>query len=182
MSESKGKIVVIASNRKGFKIEGDEAWFNAPSEELLKGFAKGDIVILNWDKDKSSRKVTNIAREVVAKPAVQTVVKESGVVTGPVCNVCGKVMKNDKFKTCFLCNKQGLKPAGTVETPKEETKSTYQSKSNYGSPEDVAGKEVGCAANCASAILAGRQEDPATLLEMFRLLCDGILDHIRTLK
>jgi DNA-directed RNA polymerase subunit RPC12/RpoP len=85
------------------------------------------------------------------------------------CKSCGKELKDNKYEVCFECSQKG-------------NKSTNFNKTSYGSPEDIAGKEIGCAANCAATILSGRQEDPETLLEMFRTLMNGILDHIRMTK
>lgn len=110
----------------------------------------------------------------------------------PKCEVCGKELKDDKYKLCFMCNKKKA-----AEKPKEEPKiedkpktelaqekprEQYNSGTKYGSAEDIAGKEVGCAANCAATILSGRQEQPETLLEMFRILHNAILEHIRASK
>jgi len=173
MPEVKGKLIVKASNGKGFKIEGDEGWFNANDEaaKYLAKFEKGDVLVVTWEKDKVSRKVTKVVK-------AEEIKKEENPAAF-TCEDCGATLKDGKYKKCYMCNKKA--PAKTEtksDTGSSGTGSSGWTKSNYGSAEDVAGKEVGCSANCAASILAGRQEDPETLLEMFRILCNGILEHV----
>lgn len=94
-----------------------------------------------------------------------------------VSHICTKIMKAE----AKAVEPTPAPTASSVSTPKTYTQ-PFVNKTGYGSPEDVAGKEVGCAAGCAANILSGRQEDVDTLIEMFRVLTNGILEHIRSLK
>jgi len=142
----------------------------------------GTDVEVEYFKKGVKKEVTKITAVTSAPQAQAPAPQQSEVSAGPKCNVCGKALKDGKYKTCFMCNKkkQAEKPAAEAAST-EAPKASY-SKSNYGSAEDVAGKEVGCAAGCAASILAGRQEQPEVLLEYFRVLMNGILEHIRASK
>lgn len=141
-----------AGNGRGFLLEGNESWFNASK-------------------------------------AVEPYLAKIEVGTAVVVEYFKKGIKQEATKIYASASK----PLTTEVIPKVETTSTQAAQPHvekpyvpriggYGSPEDVAGKEVGCAAGCAASALAGRQEDPETLLEMWRILFAGILDHIRANK
>jgi len=183
----KGKLQRKAGNGKGFLVEGVDGWFNT-SEAATPYLAKievGTEVEVDYFKKGVKKEVTKIVVVETATPSAQAAVApKTTSVTGSTCAVCGKAMKDDRFKVCFMCNKQGKKAPSETHTSATETETkTYSSSgSRYGSAEDVNGKEVGCAAGCAASILAGRQEQPDVLLEHFRVLMNGILEHIRLLK
>jgi hypothetical protein len=211
-----------AKNGKGFLLNGYEEWFNADekAELILAKIDEGTEVEVTFFKKGVNRIVTLIK-------IVGGAMSEAKTEAGFKCEVCGKELKDGKFKKCFMCNKKGatkkeepketekkgpytncaicgkeLKGKG-VNYPncwdckdkesKEETKTEavaeqpvkkeWTSKSNYGSAEDVAGKEVGCAANCAAQILAGAGVGEVDeVLQRFRVLFNGILEHIRMNK
>jgi len=174
--EVTGKIAVKAGNGKGFKIDGQDGWFNATDtvKPYLAKMEKGDDVVVTYEKKGVSKNVTKITKA-GGSPAPAEVKSEVTKGTGtPVCEDCGKELKTDKYPKCYVCGKKAFKGKAPA--------NSYGSKSNYGTAEDIAGKEVGCAANCASTILSGRTEDPDALLELFRILSNGILEHIRALK
>lgn len=153
--QCKGKLLVVARNKRGFKVEGNDNWFNATEAVVpyLEKIPVNTEVIVTYNKKgirQEAIKIVPVKKEVPAR------------------KVANKSEKRDLSK---------------IKTEDETEKiATSRPTGYYGSPEDIAGKEVGCAANAAAAILSGRQEDPETLLEMFRILCNGILEHIRTLK
>ena len=190
------KVTNKSKTNKGLQFEGQEGWFSVP--EKLVTFAekinKGDTVEVTYIKK-------GVFKNVVYLSATTTQVKTEEpketpkTTTGFNCTVCGAELKDGKYKKCFNCNKKAKEspveekkePVTTTGTqvfdePQKETTRWTPGKSNYGSPEDIAGKEVGCAANCAAAILAGRPEDPETLLELWRTLFNGILEHIKLNK
>lgn len=174
-------IVVITSkagNKKGFKIEEDkDQWYTANKEAIddLAKVEKGDKVEITFVKNGVFRNVSKITK------VTETKVEEPKEESKFKCEDCGKALKDDTYKKCYMCNKKA--PAKTrIIDETEKDKGERKSTSNYGSAEDVAGKEVGCAANAAASILAGRQEDPEGLLELFRILFNGILEHIRNSK
>lgn len=172
-------ILVKAGNKKGFMIEGEkDQWYTAKDSaiEQLANVEKGDVVEITYKKNGTFRNVSKIE-----KVTVKQEVKESA--TGYVCEDCGKPLKDDKYKKCFLCNKKNPTPKKTeVIDEGDKGKDTGWKKSNYGSAEDVAGKEVGCAANCASRAVVGVSQDPEELLQAWRILFNGMLDHIRATK
>ena len=193
------KVVNKSKNNKGLQFEGQEdAWFSVP--EKLVGYStkieKGDTVEITYIKKGTFRNVIGIYLTPGEKKE-ETPTTEAKKETGFNCTECGAVLKDGKYKKCFSCNKkakenpvkeeQGDAPgtaSGTkvFDEPEQGKEGWKPGKSNYGSPEDIAGKEVGCAANCAAAILAGRPEDPGALLELWRTLFNGILEHIKLSK
>jgi hypothetical protein len=145
--EVTGKLIAKAGNGKGFKIEGEEGWFNASdaAAKFLANIEKGAEVIVTYEKKGVGKNVSKITQVQTEKPVEK---------------------------------KEAL--TATASKPAWQPKTEF--KSNYGSPEDVIGKEVGCAAGVAATMLTGRQEDPETILEMWKVLTVGVLEHIRSLK
>jgi hypothetical protein len=186
----KAKITRKAKNGKGFMLEGYENWFNATdkTEPFLAKIEVGKVVEISYFKKGVKSEVTLIKE--VSGGATETKTESpqedtNGTYTN--CSVCGKELKGKgvNYPKCWDCKDKAPKEKAYInrrEKEESEPKKEWTSKSNYGSAEDVAGKEVGCAANCAASILAGRQEDPDTLLEIFRILFNGILEHIRANK
>jgi hypothetical protein len=170
--EVKGKLVAKAGNGKGFKVEGQEGWFNAGDAVVpyLAKIEKGAEVIVTFEKKGVAKNVTKIvkagATTTTTKPEAS---KES---TGFECEDCHKPLKDGKFKKCFMCNKKA--PKESKHTP-EDGKRTY-----FGSPEDIAGKQRGCALGAAADLLSGRPEDPETLAEMTLVVAQKLLDWLRS--
>ena len=191
------KVTNKSKTNKGLQLEGQEGWFSVPDKLVTyaEKLNKGDVVEVTYIKKGAFQNVLGLYPvSTTPKEGTKEEPKvEEKIPTEFSCTVCGVGLKDGTFKKCFNCNKKA-KEAPKVEEKKEEPAKTQvfddktkkepwvPQKTNYGSAEDIAGKEVGCAANCASAILAGRQEDPETLLEMFRILFGGILEHIRANK
>ncbi len=211
------KLTRIANTGKGFQLEGVDGWFNATdkSKVYLEKIAIGTVIDVDYFSKGTFRTAIVIA-PAKAQEQTKPEAKQETKTTEYKCSICGKVLKDNKYPTCWDCkdkNKPEKPEERKVEPPKKEepskviytckscgkelkdnkyevcfecsqkgNKPTSFNKTGYGSAEDIAGKEVGCSANCASTILSGRQEDPETLLEMFRTLMNGILDHIRMTK
>jgi len=176
--EISGKIIAKAGNGKGFKISSVDGWFNASAaaSSFLSKVEKGDEVTVAYEKKGVSKICTKITKSSAKGNNTQS--EEQLEVSEFVCEECGKALKDGKYKKCWACNQKSPK----TEASKSSDKPYIPRVGGYGSAEDIAGKEVGCAAGVAGNILSGRQEDPETLLEMFRILSNGILEHIRSLK
>ncbi len=124
--EIKGVVQTIAGNRRGFIITGSEGWFNV-DDKLLVGFNKGDSVIVTYELNGKQKKAYMVATDgpktdVIVGPETKKepitevkneIVKDSPAVkykehqkssTGFVCSVCGKELKDGKFKKCYDCN------------------------------------------------------------------------------
>jgi len=178
------KLIKKAKNGKGFQLEGYEGWFNAndKSEPFLAKIGEGVMVEVGFFKKGVKREVTLIRETASTGVTKQPETKETAK---SKCKVCGADLKDDKYPTCWGCKDKLPKEEGYVNKKEElenKEKTNTFNKIGYGSAEDIVGKEVGCAANCAATILSGRQEDLETLLEMFRILFNGILEHIRSNK
>lgn len=177
--QEQGTIVCKKGDNKAFKM--GEVWYNvnAPVVPYLEKLNKGDKVVVDFEKKGVTRYVSKIVKaQATKKEEVQEEVTESS--TGFACKVCGKELKDDKYETCWTCNKKGLKS-------KEETKSTKvydsTSKIGYGSSEDIAGKEIGCAVGAASHAAAGQNfADPETAAEWIKIVANSLLEWIRANK
>jgi len=178
------KLVKKAGNGKGFILDGYEGWFNANDKVVpfLAKIEEGRIVEVSYFKKGVKREVTLIKEvgEGEAKAPKETS-KETNKGTYTNCAICGKELKGKgvNYPNCWDCKDKAPKEEKKTEEPRKE----WTSKSNYGSAEDVAGKEVGCAANCAAQILAGSGTgEMKDILERFRTLFNEILEHIRANK
>jgi len=177
-------IKVKAGNKKGFLInEEPDQWYTANKEVIddLAKVNKGDEVEITYTSKGVFRNVSKIVK----------VTKEEIKSTGFTCEECGASLKDSKYTKCYLCNKKAKDNPKAKEEPKTESepivtevKKEWAGKSNYGSPEDVAGKEVGCSAGCASAILtgAGIGTSQKDVMELWRQYFNDILEHIRANK
>jgi hypothetical protein len=193
------KLAKKSKTNKGILLEGNDAWFSI-AEKLVSFVEKlnvGDLIDVTYIKKGTFQNVIGIYPAKTGEQKTEEPKETPKSSTGFACTVCGAELKDGKYKKCFECNKKAKEapvaekkeePTTTTGTqvfdePQKETTTRWTpGKSNYGSPEDIAGKEVGCAANCAAAILAGRPEDPETLLELWRTLFNGILEHIKLNK
>ena len=170
--EVKGKIVCKKSDNKAVKLS-DNNWYNLNDVVIpyLEKANKGDEVVLTFEKKGVSRYVSKL---VVGGTVTET---ETASSTGFACEVCGKELKDDKYKVCYTCNKKGAKPKSTYKS------SSDGNRTSYGSAEDIAGKEVGCALNAASTVAGGCAfNDPTTAAQFVRQLAGDLLDWIRSNK
>lgn len=115
MTELKGTIQVKAGNGKGFMVNGTEGWFNCADTTILARFNKGDEVIVSYELNGKIKKVSMISsngpKESLPAPVAQKApepVKQEPPVTTKLpefaCEVCGKQLKDGKFKKCYDCN------------------------------------------------------------------------------
>jgi len=174
--EERGKIICKKSDNKAFKL--GENWFNLNDNVIpfLEKMSKGDEVVVTFEKKGVSRYVSKLANVSAAETSKEEA-KESS--TGYVCEVCNAPLKDGKFKKCYMCNKKGLtKKEGTKS---EEPKKEY--KTNYGSPEDIAGKEVGCSLGAAATAASGTAfNDPETCTQFVLEVAERLLDWMRSKK
>jgi len=178
--EVKGKMICKKSDNKAFKLGDDWYNVNTPVIPFLEKINKGDEIVVTFEKKGVARYVSKL----VGAESEPQVEEEKTSSTGFTCAVCGAKLKDDRFKVCYMCNKKGLKPKGKVEeeVPKVEKKN-YESKSYYGSPEDIAGKEVGCALGAAATVASSQQfNDPETAKQFTLILADEFLTWIRERK
>jgi len=166
--EAKGKVTLKSSNKKSFKI-GDD-WYSAKEEMIpvLATINVDDEVTVTFEQNKTFRNVSNIVKTTVATPK------------GPTCEDCGKALKDDKFKKCYMCNKKNPVTPGTTATEK----ASGSSREFYGSPEDVAGKKRGCALGAAAEVLAGARcivdKEPEEIAEITKIVAESLLDYLKT--
>jgi hypothetical protein len=168
--EISGKIICKKSDNKAFKL-GDN-WYNVNDNVIpdLTKMNKGDDVIVTYEQKNTSRYVSKLVSSASAQ-------SNNTNTTGFVCEVCGKALKDDKFKKCFMCNKSGAtKPA----TQEQGNQSTPTSAVKYGSAEDIAGKEKGCALGAAATVASGCAfSDPETAKQFVLELADAFVDWMR---
>jgi len=175
MAEGTIKIIAKVSTGKAFRGS-DENWYNVndPVIPILATLEKGDEVVVTYIAKGTARYVSNLVK-VGEKQEVAKIDPPKESTTGFACSVCGKELKDGKFKKCFVCNK--LPPVSAE--PKTYTKSS----TGYGSAEDVIGKEVGCAVNAAaSAAAMAAFADPATAAEWIKEVATSLLKFIRANK
>ncbi|MFA7290498.1 MAG: hypothetical protein WC055_16610 [Melioribacteraceae bacterium] len=169
MSEKTGKLVVKAGNGKGFKIEGEEGWFNASDTVVpyLAKLEKGELVTVVYEKKGKALIVSSITTDM----SEQTDTSDNAEFK---CEVCGVALKDGKFKKCYTCNKSGAsKPASK---PTETSKKT-----SYDSPEKVAAIQRGNALNAAAASISGNfpGNEPDVIAQALLQIAKIALDWLR---
>jgi len=203
--EIKGKIVVKKSDNKAFKL--GEEWYNINNDiiPILEKINKGDEVVITYEQ----RGVSRFVSKIVLANAIQEEKPKEDIKFK--CEVCGAPLKDGKYKKCYKCNQSGAtKPQSTVEESTEfkcedcgaalkngkykkcyicgkkakSNKSQFvENKSHYGSPEDVAGKEIGCALGAAATVASSQQfNDPEIAKQFTLILADEFLTWIRAQK
>jgi len=164
--EVTGKIAVKAGNGKGFKIDGQDGWFNATDtvKPYLAKMEKGDDVVVIYEKKGVSKNVTKITKADGSVPAEakSEVTKETGT---PVCEDCGKELKTDKYPKCYVCGKKAFKGKAPAKS--------------FDNPEKTAQIQRGNALNAAAAVMAGQQEIPEVLAEMTIIAAEKLLEWLR---
>ena len=171
--EAKGRVVAKAGNGKGFKLVDVEKWFNATDESLLSNIEKGDEVTVYFEKKGASQQVTKIVK--AGEERESTTVVSSGA---PACIVCGKALKDGKFKKCYVCNMKKAEPKANPDVA--VCASAITKPYNDFNAEKTAQIQRGNALNAASAALSGRQEDPETVAEMVVVVAERFLQWLRT--
>jgi hypothetical protein len=176
--EVKGKILAKKGDNKAFKLD-DDNWYNLNDNVIpyLEKLSKGDEVLVTFEKKGVSRYVSKLMSANVVESKT-----EPTSTTGFACEVCNAPLKDGRFKKCFMCNKSGAtKKEGTTEEKKNYVKTEF--KSNYGSPEDIAGKEVGCSLGAAATSASGTTfNDPETCTQFVLEVAERLLDWMRSKK
>jgi len=167
--EVKGKILAKKGDNKAFKLD-DSNWYNLNDNVIpsLEKMSKGDEVVVTFEKKGVSRYVSKLSNTTYEQPK-ETPKEEVKSSTGFACEDCGKELKDNKFKKCFMCNKKNPTPKGD----KKEYKS-------YDSPEKIASIQRGNALNAAAAVASGQQfEDPDVAKQFTLLLAEDFLLWLR---
>ena len=174
--EVKGKIICKKSDNKAFKL--GEDWYNVNDNVVssLEKFGKGSEVVVTFEKKGVSRYVSKLVD-------ANEVTQQEGTKTSEFsCEVCGKALKDGKFKKCYECNKSGAIKKGTTTTeqPKGGTYTPPAEGVRYGSKEDIAGKEKGCALGAAATVASGCGfSDPETAAQFVKALAESLLNWMR---
>jgi hypothetical protein len=173
--ETKGKILAKKGDNKAFKLD-DGNWYNLNDNVIpyLEKMSKGDEIIVTYEKKGVSRyvsKLTNVG-------AVETPKTETTSSTGFACEVCGKELKDGKYKKCFTCNKSGATKKETTipsDSKVEKPKGNY-----YDNPEKTAQIQRGNALNAAASVAASQKfEDPEVAKQYTLLLAEDFLLWLR---
>jgi hypothetical protein len=171
--EIRGKIVCKKSDNKAFKL--GENWYNlnAPVIPYLEKMNKGDEVVVTYEKKGVSRYVSKlvIAGEEAPKEEAST------SSTGFYCEVCGKALKDGKFKKCFMCNKTGATKKEDTKSDSPEQKKSY---TPYDNPAKTAQIQRGNALNAAAEVASIQQfNDPDVAYQFTIILAEKFLEWLR---
>jgi hypothetical protein len=172
--EVKGKILAKKGDNKAFKLD-DGNWYNLndPVIPYLEKMNKGDEILVTFEKKSTSRYVSKLTSANILETKTETT-----STTGFVCEVCGKELKDDKFKKCFMCNKKGLTKK---ETTSESNTGSAKSRDNYyNNPEKTAQIQRGNALNAAATVASNQQfVDPEVAKQFTLLLAEDFLIWLR---
>jgi hypothetical protein len=173
MSEIKLKILAKKSDNKAFKGS-DDSWYNLNDNVIpyLEKMNKGDEILVTYEKKGVSRYVSKLTSATAVEQKTETASS-----TGFACGVCGKEMKDGKFKVCFVCNKKGLKPKTETASSALDTgkKGNY-----YDNPEKTAQIQRGNALNAAAYVASGQEfTDPEVAKQFTLLLAEDFLTWLR---
>ena len=174
--EVKGKILAKKGDNKAFKLD-DGNWYNLndPVIPFLEKMSKGDEVVVTFEKKGVSRYVSKLVGANVA----ETQKTETTSTTGFVCEVCGKELKDGKFKKCFMCNKSGAVKKEEGKLPQDD-KSEQPKNNNYNNPEKTAQIQRGNALNAAASVASSQQfADPEVAKQFTLLLAEDFLNWLR---
>jgi DNA-directed RNA polymerase subunit RPC12/RpoP len=205
--EVKLTIACKKTDNKAFKGKEDENWYNINNDVIpvLEKLSKNDEIMVTYEQKGVVRQVSKI----VTANVVQAPITNPG--SGYKCSVCGKELKDGNYKKCFECNKSGaVKPTTpapetgfkceTCGAPLKNDKykkcfkcgkkgKSFGGNSFYGSPEDIAGKEMGCVLGAAGAAASGRpfineqgKEDPEQAAQWIRIVAENLLDWMKGKK
>lgn len=176
MSE-KIKAVVKTKTKtgKGFQLEGHENWFSA--NFVMAELAQvnvGDLVEITYAKKGVFFNVSKIVKVEAEQ------VKETEQFR---CTKCGKVLKNNKFPTCWDCKSDPVEKEEPKSKVYDKPEGTKQPKS-YDNPERTAQIQRGNALNAAAAVMSNpnlsmQDTSPEALGEATKVLADTFLDWLR---
>lgn len=171
------KLVRKANNKKGFKIEGSEEWYNASEAVVpyLEKISEGTSVTISYFKKGVTNIVTKIVKEESGSASETTKPKENA----PRCSVCGKELKNPNYPTCWDCrDKQPKSKQTTEQKPKTEPpQKTYSKRDDSTQAAIQRGNALNAAAAAVSGNFAG--SDPATIAQAVKLIAIDLLDWLK---
>lgn len=176
--EERGKILCKKSDNKAFKM--GDSWYNMNDNCIpyLEKLNKGDEVVVEYIKKGVSRYVSKLikAGEVVEQKT------ETTSFTGFVCEVCGKELKDGRFKKCFMCNKSGATKKEDPRQPGTVTEEHKKSYTPYDNPEKTAQIMRGNALNAAGASVSGNLQgtDPDTIAQALIMIAERALEWLKT--
>lgn len=168
--EIKLKILAKKSNNKAFKGS-DDNWYNLNDNVIpyLEKLNNGDEVVVIYEKKGVSRYVSKLTNSI--KESIET--KDSS--TGFVCEVCGKELKDGKYKKCYTCNKNAPKESIESEPDNKKSKVNY-----YDNPAKTAQIQRGNALNAAASVASSQQfADPEVAKQFTLLLAEDFLNWLR---
>ena len=195
--EIRGTIICKKADNKAFKL--GENWYNVndPAIPYLEKMSKGDMITVTYEKKGTSRYVSKLTGG-----QTEQAEESQSSTTGFHCEVCGKALKDDKFKKCYTCNKSGAtKKEESSETSTSEFtcedcgkalkdgkykkcytcgKKSPKSNTSYDNPEKTAQIQRGNALNAAGAVASSQQfADPDTAQQFTLMLAESFLTWLR---
>jgi len=166
--EVKGKILAKKGDNKAFKLD-DGNWYNLndPAIPYLEKMNKGDEIVVTFEKKGVSRYVSKLTSASAVETPKTTEPEPAKGSTGFACEVCGKELKDGRFKKCFVCNKKNP-------SPKTEKKSSYDN------PEKTAQIQRGNALNAAGFVASNQQfADPEEAIQYTLEVAERFLEWLR---
>jgi len=180
--EVKGKILAKKGDNKAFKLD-DNNWYNLndPVIPYLEKMNKGDEIVVTFEKKGTSRYVSKLTSAGASETRTTADPEpKSQSSTGYACEVCGKELKDGKFKKCFVCNKSGA--TKKTEDPKSNPAEPYVKKEykSYDNPEKTAQIQRGNALNAAASVASGCAFSDPEVGKQFTLeLAESFLEWLR---
>lgn len=201
--EITGIIEVKKSDNKALKLD-DGNWYNMNENVVsaLTKASKGNVVTMQYEKKGTSRYVSKLSTDSNSEE------QQSESPTAFACEVCGKELKDGKFKKCYMCNKKGatapkksseksseftcedcgapLKdgkykkcyPCGTKAFKNKAAKEPAKESSTY--IDKTAQIQRGNALNAAASVASTQQfENPDVANEFTIILAERFLDWLR---
>jgi hypothetical protein len=175
--ETKGKISYKTPTGKAIKLEGSNDFYNAYKAEDIAQYQVGQTVAITYEINKTYRNIKSIELIADAQPEPKKDEKtaqkppEEKKEPEPVylCKDCGAKLKDNKYPTCYDCNK------------KKGFKGGFKGKgNNFNSPERDAQIRRGNALNSAGAALSGNMTgaDPEALKQALLYIAEGALNWL----
>jgi hypothetical protein len=164
-------IAAKAGNGKAFKA--GDVWYNVKENVMpfLAKLNKGDTVVVTYDKKGTSNIVTKVAK---AEEREEVVAETTGVAT---CNVCGKALKDSKYKTCYMCNQKK-----SQEAPAATVKSEARPQQTWGKSDDDKERIVRTSGMYIAGYLlqgAALTEDVEAVMEKARFIAEQAITFIK---
>ncbi|MFH0806070.1 MAG: hypothetical protein V1901_04295 [Patescibacteria group bacterium] len=191
------KVTISAKKKTNDAFKGtNDIWYNLDQQAVssLEPLKKGDEVVLTIEGDGYKAKVIKIVK-VGGGQTTQAPVG-TATPTSPKCEICGKELKDAKYKKCYDCNlKKAESPVVENKTePKEkpidkapETTSSGNSKwtpdkdknSDY-----ITGVRIGCAFRVAGEAVSGNFSGtkPQDIAEAVIIIAKRVLETMNSIQ